>query len=160
MPDLLWTEYTYAKGHATVITHTGLQDILDLLVKDTHDTRILAHTLHTMTERNKRALAQQMQDTLLQVRWATTDQQRIADYSNAQKYTLFDVKPHYFDANDLATRLDAKNGNHNHAKKLLDIRDMQKPFYRPIADSKSARVFGSALQFLQSDIEKSYILNG
>lgn len=157
MPDLIWKEHTYMEGHATVITHTGLQDILDLLANDTQSERVLAHTLRKMTERNKRALAQQIQEMALQTQWGNADQQLIADYLNGLKYNLFDVKPHFYDALDLATRLDTENGTHQHehVRTLLDIRDMPKEFYTPIAESKSARVFGTSLQFLQSDIRRA-----
>jgi len=105
-----------------------------------------------MTERNKRALAQEIQEMALQAQWNNADQQLIADYLNGLKYTLFDVKEHYFAANKLATRLDAQNGNDDHVGKLLDIRDMPKPFYVPVADSKSARVFASSLQNLLNEL--------
>jgi hypothetical protein len=157
LPNLEWFEYSYTEGLCTVIKTTGMEIHFADLVKKINaggdGTKILIKTLRKMTEKAKRDIAAQMQETLLHMKWDNADQQLIADYLNTRKYSLF--KYHFADGIRAAMSIDEHSSVKDYNLNLLmTYTEMPKPFYVP-KPRQTDRVFGTELTFLSGEVRKA-----
>ncbi len=158
MPTLKYTPHSYVDGLCTVITHTGIQKIIDTLLYDAlhadTDERVFIHTMRKASDRNKRSLASEIETLLLSAKYANVEQKAMADYLNTRRYALYEMKKRYKETLKLSISLDDATSKEHHMLLLMDIRDMQKPFYPPLRNSKSPRLYGTAPQFLTAKVRK------
>lgn len=180
LPELEWTWYEREKGLCTVITNTGIQELLDNLCIDISTPRVFIRNLRKVTEQAKRDTAKKIQRAVKETAaWRYADQERIADAINNLPYSLYATAEKQFHiAYALAEQFDreieeyfagrkeihealgstkkmpARCPQRNyHKSMLLRTRDMWKPFCFP--SGRSPRVFGTELTFLRGEMRRA-----